>query len=200
IRCDAERLHQVTWNLLVNAIKFTPKNGLIRVSVRRIESDIELAVEDNGEGIEPSFLPHVFDIFRQSDASVTRVHGGLGIGLSIAKNVVELHGGSISVRSPGRGAGATFTVRLPVGSIVSTTLGVSRVLTASTVPTSYASFSRELEGKIAVIVDDDPDARELVAYLLEACGMVVRTAAGAADAKVELMREPPPDVLLSDIE
>jgi signal transduction histidine kinase len=127
MRADGERLQQVAWNLLTNAVKFTPKNGRVTVSLRRIGSDLELVVEDSGEGIAAEFLPHMFETFRQSDTSSTRPHGGLGIGLSIAKHLVELHGGRIEGRSEGKGLGATFVVRLPVSPLVSSTIGVKKV-------------------------------------------------------------------------
>ncbi len=111
---DGERLRQVVSNLVANAVKFTPKGGLVRVRLRRVDSDIELTVEDNGVGIDGAFLPHIFESCRQSDTSASRPHGGLGIGLSIARHLVELHGGSIEARSSGPGRGATFVVRLPV--------------------------------------------------------------------------------------
>ncbi len=112
LRGDAERLRQVVWNLLLNAIKFTPKGGEIWITLRRVESDLELVVRDTGIGIAPELMPYIFENFRQSDSKTTRVYGGLGIGLSIAKHLVELHGGSIDARSEGVGQGASFAVRL----------------------------------------------------------------------------------------
>lgn len=107
---DAERLQQVVWNLLSNAIKFTPKGGHVQIRLERQETSVAIAVEDTGEGIDPDFLPHAFDRFRQADASSTRVQGGLGLGLSIVRNLVEMHGGSVRAESPGKGLGSTFTV------------------------------------------------------------------------------------------
>ena len=162
MRGDGDRLQQVMWNLLANATKFTPKNGLVSVRLRRIESDLEVTVADNGKGIEASFLPHVFESFRQSDTSLSRSHGGFGIGLSIAKHIVELHGGSIEARSPGLGQGSTFIVRLPVSPLLSTTLGISRG--PATKPESASvSLPVGLEGIRVLVVDDEPAARELVA-------------------------------------
>src|SRR6201999_1933935 len=132
MRGDAERLRQVVWNLLLNAIKFTPKGGKIWVSLRRVESDLELSVRDTGIGISAEMLPHIFENFRQHDSKTTRSHGGLGIGLSIAKHLVDLHGGAIEAQSDGPGLGATFTVRLPVSPLISATVGVGRV--AATAP------------------------------------------------------------------
>ncbi len=197
LRGDGDRLQQVAWNLLANAVKFTPKKGKVTVRLRRVDSDLELLVQDTGEGIPPSFLPHVFDSFRQSDTSASRHHGGLGIGLSIAKHIVELHGGSIEARSAGNGEGATFMVRLPISSLVSTTLTSSRV-PATTPPTDSVPLPTGLEGIRVLVVDDDPDARELVAYVLERCGMEVRLAGSAREALTELETYMP-DVVVSDI-
>jgi signal transduction histidine kinase/CheY-like chemotaxis protein len=197
MRGDGDRLQQVMWNLLANATKFTPKNGVVSVRLRRIESDLEVTVADNGKGIEASFLPHVFESFRQSDTSLSRSHGGFGIGLSIAKHIVELHGGSIEARSPGLGQGSTFIVRLPVSPLLSTTLGISRG--PATKPESASvSLPVGLEGIRVLVVDDEPDARELVAYVLETCGVEVRVAASAAAALTELQSYRP-HVVISDI-
>lgn len=197
LRGDCDRLQQVAWNLLANAIKFTQKNGLVTVRLRRVDSDIELSVKDNGEGIEPDFLPHVFESFRQSAAGETRPHGGLGIGLSIAKHIVELHGGSIRVASAGKGHGATFVVRLPVSSLVSTTLGMPCVR-ATKQPAEGAALPSGLQSIRVLVVDDEPDARELVTFVLEGCGMEVRSAASVAAALSELS-EYTPHVIVSDI-
>jgi signal transduction histidine kinase/ActR/RegA family two-component response regulator len=196
LRGDGDRLQQVVLNLLANAIKFTPKDGAVRVRVRRIDSDIELVVEDTGQGIAADFLPHVFEIFRQSDASITRAHGGLGIGLSIAKHIVELHGGSIEARSAGKGAGATFTVRLPISPLVSTTLGVPRV--PATKPGASITLPAGLEQTRVLLVDDDEDARALVTVVLESCGVVVRAASSVREAMAELQTFTP-HVIISDI-
>ena len=111
---DAARLQQIVWNLLSNAVKFTPKGGKVQVLLERVNSHVEISVIDTGMGIKPEFLPHVFDRFRQADASTTRRHGGLGLGLAIVKQLVEMHGGSVRAKSPGEGQGATFTVMLPI--------------------------------------------------------------------------------------
>jgi signal transduction histidine kinase len=111
---DADRLQQVIWNLLSNAIKFTPQNGLVQISLKRVDSQIELSVHDTGQGISPEFLPHVFERFRQADATPARHHGGLGLGLAVVRHVVEAHGGSVSVDSPGEGRGSTFVVSLSI--------------------------------------------------------------------------------------
>ena len=115
---DADRLQQIVWNLLTNAVKFTPKGGKIQVKVQRIDSHVEIVVSDSGVGISKEFLPYVFDRFRQADASTTRIHGGLGLGLSIVRQLVDLHGGSVSVQSEGEGKGATFTITLPFVGVI----------------------------------------------------------------------------------
>ncbi|HSY22031.1 MAG TPA: ATP-binding protein [Polyangiaceae bacterium] len=197
MRGDGERLQQIVWNLVTNAIKFTPKGGEIRVTLRRIESDFELTVQDTGIGISADFLPHVFESFRQSDSSTTRVHGGLGIGLSITKHLVDLHGGSIAASSDGVGKGAAFVVRLPISPLVSTTLGVHKV-PATTQGSPSSGSAERLTGIHVLVVDDDPDARELVSLVLEMSGVEVRTAATAAEA-LALLEASTPDVVISDI-
>jgi signal transduction histidine kinase/CheY-like chemotaxis protein len=197
IRGDGDRLQQVAWNLLANAVKFTPKNGTVRVQLRRVDSDVELIVSDTGRGIESSFLPHVFDSFRQAETVTSREHGGLGIGLSIAKHIVEIHGGSIQVESQGSGKGATFIVRVPVSPLVSATLGVTRVRAARE-PRVDSPLPVGLESMRVLVVDDEPDAREMVAYLLQTCGIDVRVAGCAADALIEL-EQFKPHVMVSDI-
>ncbi len=197
LRGDADRLQQIVWNLLANAVKFTPKNGIVRVVLRRVESDLELCVEDSGEGIDPHFLPHVFESFRQSDTSLARPHGGLGIGLSIAKHLVELHGGSIEARSRGKGEGATFRVLLPISPLVSTTFGVARV-PATTEPRIGVALPTGLDGIRVLLVDDDDDARELVRFVLDGCGMDV-TVAGTAEEALDQLAKATPHIVISDI-
>ena len=124
---DPARLQQVLWNLLFNAIKFTPKEGRIQILLERVNSHIEISVSDTGMGIKPDFLPYVFDRFQQGDASTTRRHGGLGLGLSIVKHLVELHGGSVHVHSPGENMGATFSVHFPLAAMKARVLGAERV-------------------------------------------------------------------------
>jgi signal transduction histidine kinase len=196
LRADGDRLQQVIWNLVVNAVKFTKRKGLIRVRVRRTESEVELSVQDDGEGIPAAFLPHVFETFRQSESVTSRSHGGLGIGLSIVKHLVELHGGSIDAQSPGAGQGATFTVRLPTTLL--TPAQRIRQVPATTAEATPTSLPVGLEHIRVLVVDDDPDARELVAYVLETCGMEVHTAASASDARTELGAVTP-HVIISDI-
>jgi len=162
-----------------------------------VESDLQLTVEDSGEGIEAAFLPHVFDSFRQSDASTARRHGGLGIGLSIAKHIVELHGGVIEAHSAGVGRGSKFVVSLPISSLVSTTVGMARV--AATRERGLDGLApRRLDGIRVLVVDDEPDARELVGYVLESCGAEVHVAGSAAAAIAELGNFTP-HVIISDI-
>jgi signal transduction histidine kinase/CheY-like chemotaxis protein len=197
MRGDGDRLQQVVWNLLANAVKFSLKEGVVGIRVGRAASDLELTVVDNGAGIAADFLPHVFESFRQFEGGTTRAHGGLGIGLSIAKHIVELHGGSIEARSPGPGQGATFVVRLPISPLVSTTLGVSRV-PATKAQGAATAPPVGLDGIRVLVVDDEPDARELVAYLLEMSGIEVRAAASVAEALKELQTYTP-DVIVSDI-
>ncbi len=198
LRGDVDRLHQVVWHLLSNAVKFTPKGGAIRIELAQVDSDLVLTVEDNGLGIAPDFVEHVFESFRQSDVSMSRRHGGLGIGLSIARHIVELHGGTIEATSGGVGCGATFVVKFPISALVSTTVGVSRFPVVSKRETANVPLPTGLEGIRALVVDDEPDARELVAYLLSTVGMQVRAAASAAEALAEL-EQFPPHVILSDI-
>jgi PAS domain S-box-containing protein len=192
---DAARLQQVAWNLLSNAIKFTPKGGRIEVCLEREGPEALLRIRDNGEGIRKDFLPHVFERFRQGDSTSTRAHGGLGLGLSIVRHLVELHGGQVSAESDGEGRGATFTVRLPIGQPASDR--------TSSPPTSRKSdvalrISGRLEGFRVLVVDDDADTRDFLAALLEQHGAEVTTAPSARDA-IEVLQHITPDVLVSDI-
>ena len=194
---DPDRLQQVVWNLLTNAVKFTPKGGLVEARLSRVGSQIEIVVSDTGQGIEPDFLPHVFDRFRQADSSTTRRHSGLGLGLSIVRHLVELHGGAAHAESAGRGQGSTFRVLLPADACG---LNGERVgEESSTADANGATASlHSLEGLKVLAVDDDADARQLIAEILSRCGAQVRTAASAATG-IEALRLWMPDVLLSDI-
>ncbi len=197
---DPNRLQQVMWNLLSNAIKFTPKGGRVQVLLERVNSHIEVSVIDTGEGIRAEFLPHVFDRFRQADASTTRRHGGLGLGLAIAKQLVELHGGDIRVKSSGAGMGATFTVSLPLAVIHPEPAREPQrrhpvSATANTIPMESC---QSLAGLKVLVVDDEPDARALIRRLLEDCDAVVTTASSAREG-LERVRTERPDVLVSDI-
>jgi CheY-like chemotaxis protein len=183
-------------------VKFTPKGGRVQVTLQRINSHIEVSVMDTGEGIAPQFMPHVFDRFRQADASTTRKHGGLGLGLSIVKQIVELHGGSVLGSSPGKGQGATFTVRLPLS--VAHAEHVDSAMTLRVNPAADVPFDiqeaacNQLAGVSVVAVDDEPDSVAVIQRLLTACGAVVRTATSAAEA-FALIQSDPPAVLVSDI-
>lgn len=198
MRGDAERLKQVIWNLLLNAIKFTPKGGQIWVSLERVESDLVLTVTDNGVGIAVEFLPHVFDSFRQFDSKLTRPHSGLGIGLSIAKHLVDLHGGAIDAHSDGAGKGASFFVHLPVSPIISMTVGVTKVPATTDSPRQQFARNSVLAGVSVLIVDDEDDARELLRIILESCGMTVFDAGSVGEA-LNTLATMHVDVLVSDI-
>jgi PAS domain S-box-containing protein len=199
---DPNRLQQVFWNLLTNAVKFTPKDGRVAVTLARVNSHLEVGVTDSGEGIDSAFLPHVFERFRQADASTSRRHGGLGLGLSIVKQLVELHGGTIQARSDGSGKGSTFTVALPVMALHAypTEPRESRSRRSPALPEDATPYgpSAELEGVKVLVVDDEPDARSLIERVLKDNEAVVTTAASASEAMEHVLREAP-DVLLSDI-
>ncbi len=194
---DRERLQQVVWNLLSNAIKFTPRNGRVRVELRRVHSSVEVAVVDTGQGIPPELLTNVFDRFWQADASITRKHGGLGLGLAIVRHLVELHGGTVHAESQGDGHGATFVVRLPLTPVRrDPTTEQARSTSMSTI----AGFEcpPTLVDKHVLVVDDEADTRELLAAILGECGARVRVA-GSADSAIEILDEWEVDVLVSDI-
>ncbi len=194
---DPSRLQQVVWNLLTNAVKFTAKGGEIDVIVHRVNSHVEIIVHDTGMGIATSFLPHVFERFRQEDSSTTRKYGGLGLGLSIVKQLVELHGGNVKAESAGDAQGSTFTVSLP--------LRTSRELSApprehpTTVPHPIAlSAEISLAGVKVLVVDDEPDARDLLKCVLGDASAAVLTA-GSAEEALALVKSERPDVIISDI-
>jgi signal transduction histidine kinase/ActR/RegA family two-component response regulator len=203
-RGDSARLQQIVWNLLTNAVKFTPDDGAVHVRVRRATAGIEIAVADSGRGIPRDFLPHVFEPFRQADGSTTRQHGGLGLGLSIVKHLVEAHGGTVKVESGGEGRGTTFTVALPVP--VMSVIGVMGAAPpderAARVPASAASSMLGsdglLEGLDVVVVDDDEESRAIVVEYLRTHRASVREAESAA-AALALLERKPADVLLADI-
>ncbi|HXC40025.1 MAG TPA: ATP-binding protein [Burkholderiales bacterium] len=201
VRGDPNRLQQVFWNLLTNAVKFTPKNGRILIVLARANSHLEVEVSDNGEGIDPSFQPHIFDRFRQADASITRRHGGLGLGLSIVKQLVELHGGTITAESAGRGSGSRFRVELPV-MVTSASVQAAGAETQPQVESENGPGPERgninLQGLKVLVVDDEPDTRLLLRQLLEDCNGTVITASSAEEALQVLTREAP-DVLVSDI-
>ncbi|MBD2448223.1 response regulator [Nostoc sp. FACHB-152] len=185
---DATRLQQVIWNLLSNAIKFTPERGQVNIKLEQVGSHAKITITDTGKGIRPDFLPFVFDYFRQEDSATTRKFGGLGLGLAIARYLVELHGGRIEVESPGIGQGATFTIKLPLISTQPATNQDSTVLDSSL----------DLRNIKVLVVDDETDTREFTALLLEQYGATVIAVSSAAEALVALTQSRP-DVLLSDI-
>jgi PAS domain S-box-containing protein len=201
VRGDHNRLQQVFWNLLTNAVKFTPKAGHVLVALDRVNSHVRVSVTDTGEGIDATFLPFVFERFRQADASAARRHGGLGLGLSIVKQLVELHGGSITVASKGSGRGSTFTVELPAARDIDPARhNGPRHQPSRTVAERLDRYVRtaNLEGVHVLVVDDEPDARSLIERLLQECEATVTTAGSASEA-FERVAHDTPDVLLSDI-
>ncbi len=194
---DFGRLQQVIWNLLSNAVKFTPRDGRVRVSLARSDGWDRISVTDTGKGIDPAFLPHVFAPFRQADASTTRDYGGLGLGLAIVRQLVELHGGSVRAESEGEGRGATFVVMLPVPAHVPERSGSPLTVTAAAAGRPPAP-PPDVSGVRVMVVDDDADARELIAAALGYYGADVTTVGSVADA-MALLPESQPDVLVSDI-
>ena len=194
---DPDRLRQVFWNLLNNAIKFTPAGGQVQVVLERIDSHIAVSVIDTGEGIAPEFLPYVFDRFQQGDASTTRRHGGLGLGLAIVKQLVELHGGHIRVKSAGIGRGTTFAVHLPLMAVYSEA-SKERPGSRATPRESQPLPDVSLANVHVLVVDDEVDARELVKRLLEMAGATVSMAGSASEA-IERILAARPDVLVCDI-
>jgi CheY-like chemotaxis protein len=195
---DPDRLQQVIWNLLANAIKFTPRDGQVELRVARVKSEVEISVTDTGVGITPDVLPHVFNRFWQADSSITRQQGGLGLGLAIVRHLVEVHGGTVRAFSEGEGKGAKFVVRLPV-----------RAVAPIAEPEAASALDRDhreppvappqlLRGVEVLVVDDEPDARELITAVLTNSGAEVRCAS-SVDEAISMLRERRPDVLLSDI-
>ncbi|HEX8833255.1 MAG TPA: ATP-binding protein, partial [Abditibacteriaceae bacterium] len=197
VLADPDRLQQIIWNLVSNAIKFTPRGGRVLVQLARAEASIEITVSDNGRGITPDFLPHVFDRFRQADSTSTRSFGGLGLGLSIVHQLVELHGGTVRARSEGTGRGSTFTVSLPA--IAPRRAGADDNLTPLLdFKAPQFSCPPELKGLRVLVVDDEPDTCALLRVILEGCGAQVHTSGSVADA-LEALAEQSFDVLISDI-
>ncbi|HEX6043335.1 MAG TPA: ATP-binding protein [Pyrinomonadaceae bacterium] len=195
---DPVRLQQVVWNLLSNAIKFTPRGGRVQIRSERVNSHLEIVVSDTGQGISADFLPHVFDRFRQADQKTSRQHGGMGLGLSIVRHLVELHGGSVRAASDGVGQGATFTVMLPITPVYQVDSTGSRVHPAARDLLPEPDCTDRLDGLTILVVDDEPDTRDLLRQGLEYCGAKVRTADSAASALAQLDEELP-DILISDI-
>jgi len=195
IVADAGRLQQVVWNLLSNAIKFTPRGGEVHMALSPVGTQVEITVTDSGVGIPPQFLPHVFDRFSQQDSTASRSYSGLGLGLAIAKQLIELHGGAIFAHSAGEGRGATFALTLPLASVVRS---VDQTMPDDSAPTDDRTGLPRLDRLSILIVEDEPDARELVGRILEAHGARVTLAASAEEA-LRLLDVNSPDVLVSDI-
>jgi CheY-like chemotaxis protein/nitrogen-specific signal transduction histidine kinase len=196
---DSDRLQQVVWNLLSNAVKFTPKGGRVQIRLERINSHIEIVVSDTGIGIDEEFLPHVFDRFRQLDGSKTRRHGGLGLGLAIVRQLVELHGGTVQAENSSDGQGSIFTVKLPL-------LPFRKESFSDTSPASAPSTengalplsSTELSGLRILLVDDEADSRDLLSLVLSSCDAETAAASSAAEA-LTLLQQQRFDILVSDI-
>jgi PAS domain S-box-containing protein len=196
---DPGRLQQVIWNLLSNAIKFTPRDGLVAIGLAHRDGHVEITVRDSGVGIRPEFITHVFERFRQADASTTRRHGGLGLGLSIVKHLIEQHGGIVRADSEGEGHGASFTIELPLAKGQTPAARQGRAqLPAAAPPYTPELTLRDLSGVSVLVVDDDRDARELISRILTDCHARV-TMAGNAGEALAALRVAPPDLLISDL-
>jgi len=196
VSADADRLQQVVWNLMTNAVKFTPDGGHVELRVERVDETVRIIVRDSGKGIAAEFLPFVFDRFRQADASSSRRHGGLGLGLAIVRELVDLHGGSVRADSAGEGQGSTFTVELPLLSLATAPLtpgpgGADQVQ-------SRSENGRPLEGLTVLIVEDDAATQRALTWVLESSGATVASVP-SADAALDALQSARPDVLVSDI-
>jgi len=191
ISADSARLQQIIWNLLSNAVKFTPRDGKIDVRVEQDGSNAKLTVRDTGQGIDPEFLPRVFDRFRQADSSTTRGFGGLGLGLAIVRHLAELHGGTVAAESEGVGKGATFSVTFPLLAVPADQLVLSN-------PNEIYSANQSLDGLRVLLVDDDAEARQIISTVISRTGAEVKSCRSAGEAFSKLV-EWRPDVLLSDI-
>src|SRR5262249_45069192 len=197
-----DRLQQVVWNLLSNAIKFTPQGGRVMVELGFVDSSIHIRVEDNGPGIAPGFLPYVFDRFRQADATTTRPHGGLGLGLAIVRHLVELHGGTVNARNKATESGAGFEVVLPRPEVRPGEAAMPRSASAGAEAAGQpppGGLALPLKGTRVLVVDDDADARALLRFILTRAGAVVSAASSAAEGSRKLRSERP-HVLIADIE
>ena len=194
---DPDRLQQVVWNLLSNATKFTPKGGRVQVALERVNSHVEIAVSDTGQGVPAEFLPHLFERFQQAETGPSRTHGGLGLGLAIVRHIVELHGGTVHAESPGAGNGTTITVKLPCMIFARTAGEIERRHPTLEALPAERNFP-QLRDLRVLVVDDEPDSNEVVRTLLVSCGAEVRIAGSAAEGLRELQRWTP-DVLISDI-
>jgi PAS domain S-box-containing protein len=195
---DPDRLQQIVWNLLSNAIKFTPNQGSVTVHLERVDPHVRITVSDTGKGISPEYLPFIFDRFHQVDGSSTRRHTGLGLGLSLVRHLVELHGGSVYAKSPGEGQGASFIINLPLRAVLPQSAEGEPPVFGGTGVLGAPS----LEGVWALVVDDEADARELVATLLQQCGARVTPVGSAQEALAVLATDENgrrPDVIVSDV-
>lgn len=199
---DPARLQQVLWNLLLNAIKFTPKSGHVEVRLARVNSNAAITVKDDGQGIEPEFLPYVFERFRQAEVATSRFYGGLGLGLSIVRTIVELHGGKVRAHSEGKGLGASFTVTLPILVLTDTPSGELRLAADHVERAALTSAGHKetakLDGLRVLVVDDDDDTRELVRVALVNSGAEVRACISAAQA-LSTIKTWMPDCIVSDV-
>ena len=198
VMADATRLQQVFWNLLTNAVKFTPEGGRVAVSLRPTRTNVEIVISDSGRGISSAFLPFVFEPFRQGESRFDRAHGGLGLGLAITKQLVELHGGTIQASSPGVHQGATFTVTLPSVSEPHAALDGTPRVSSTARHTPDAAVGRSLVGLKVLVVDDEPDTLEMFRDALEASGAEVRAAPEAREA-LSVAERWPPDLIVTDL-
>jgi PAS domain S-box-containing protein len=200
--CDPTRIQQVVWNLVSNAVKFTPRGGKVGVTLARDKSGLRIEVSDNGQGISPELLPFVFDRFRQADSSTRRKFGGLGLGLSIVKHIVEMHGGTVEARSAGEGRGSTFTAQLPIRAVRVDESGGESSVAGGRGDLEGADASGlplvRLDGLRVLVVDDEADARRILVKVLQDAGAVVTAAASAAEA-IEALPKVRPEVLVSDL-
>jgi CheY-like chemotaxis protein len=200
VTCDAERVQQMVWNLLVNAVKFTPEEGTVEVGLEARGEEVAITVRDDGQGIDPDFLPHVFDRFRQGDSSSTRRHRGLGLGLAIVTNLAELHGGRVTVHSDGIGKGAEFTILLPANS--ANRAAATAVAGPNEQPSNGHPAAEHdplmLKDVRVLIVEDDEDAAEMLKFALREAGAEARTAYSVAEA-FDCLSEWIPNAVLSDI-
>jgi CheY-like chemotaxis protein len=194
---DFDRMQQVLWNLFFNAVKFTPRGGKVTIWSGRVETHVHLTVTDSGQGIGARFLPHVFERFRQEEGPPFQSQIGLGLGLTLVRELVELHGGSVQARSEGEGRGSTFTVALPVPAVLLEPAAV-RDHRASVLMSAAPPDGRRLDGLSVLIVDDDPDVRDALAGVLERSGAKVKAAAAVGEA-MNALREAVFDVLVSDL-
>jgi CheY-like chemotaxis protein len=202
---DADRMQQVLWNLFLNAVKFTPRGGAVRVAIGRVRNQVHVTVTDTGRGIPEEFLPHVFERFRQAESSTNRTQLGLGLGLTLVRELVELHGGTVGAASAGKDQGATFTVVLPVPAVLLPPPESDRLQAESEHPPPsfhpdalLAIPTNMLGGTLVLVVDDEVDARDALVGLLERYGARVSSAASVAEAMASLQAGLP-DVLISDL-